>query len=75
LKPIFKDDNDCPFFRFDDSATPPQVTINEDLAVGETVVNVKAIPGQFLLKISFDLASILSLFVFALRTVRILLID
>ncbi len=33
------------FPRFDDSATPPQVNVNEDLAVGETVVNVKAIPG------------------------------
>jgi len=27
---------------FDDGATPPQVTLNEDLEIGETLVNFKA---------------------------------
>ena len=35
------------FSRFDESATPPQVNINEDLPIGETVVNVKAVMGKF----------------------------
>ena len=36
-------------FRFDDSATPPQVNVNEDLELGETVVNVRAVPGMYVL--------------------------
>ena len=31
------------YSRFDESATPPQVNINEDLPIGETVVNGKAV--------------------------------
>ena len=34
------------YSRFDESATPPQVNINEDLPIGETVVNVKAVVGK-----------------------------
>ncbi len=40
LKNCFND------LRFDDSATPPQVNVNEDLALGETVVNVRSVPGK-----------------------------